>query len=80
MAQDEQKLQAIGTSILVTGGNKGIGLELVKQLLSEHDNVTVIVGCRDLNRVIKCAPNKSTNSLKRTPELSIKSFSLALIT
>jgi len=33
--------------ILVTGGNAGIGYEIVKKLASENSNFQVLLGCRD---------------------------------
>jgi len=36
--------------ILVTGGNKGIGLAIVSAILAEHDDTFVFLGARDLGR------------------------------
>lgn len=36
--------------ILVTGGNKGIGLAIVKALLRDHPDTQVILGSRDISR------------------------------
>ena len=36
--------------ILVTGGNKGIGLAIVTAILSEHDDTFVFLGARDAGR------------------------------
>ena len=36
--------------ILVTGGNKGIGLAIASSLLHEHDDTCVIIGARDVSR------------------------------
>lgn len=36
--------------ILVTGGNKGIGLAIVSAILGEHDDTLVLLGSRDLGR------------------------------
>ena len=36
--------------ILVTGGNKGIGLAIVKKLLSDYPDTLVLLGSRDINR------------------------------
>jgi len=36
--------------VLVTGGNKGIGLAIVEAILSEHDDTLVFMGSRDLDR------------------------------
>jgi len=36
--------------ILVTGGNKGIGLAIVTAILSEHDDTFVFLGARDVGR------------------------------
>ena len=36
--------------ILVTGGNKGIGLAIITAILGEHDDTFVFLGSRDLGR------------------------------
>ncbi|HEU5073010.1 MAG TPA: SDR family NAD(P)-dependent oxidoreductase, partial [Polyangiaceae bacterium] len=36
--------------ILVTGGNKGIGLAIVSAILAEHDDTFVFLGSRDPGR------------------------------
>lgn len=50
-------------TILVTGGNRGIGLEICRQLdASGHD---VIMGARDLERGLKAAEPLSSNIMVR---------------
>lgn len=34
--------------VLITGGNQGIGFEIVKKLVSEYPEYHILVGCRDL--------------------------------
>jgi len=36
--------------ILVTGGNKGIGLAIVKKLLKDYPDTLVLLGSRDVSR------------------------------
>ena len=36
--------------VLVTGGNKGIGLAVCRQLLAAHPDVYVLLGSRDKSR------------------------------
>ena len=57
---NDQKKQTV---ILVTGANKGIGLELCK-LLVQHDNVHVLLGCRNFAYVPK--PKDTQN--KKDPD------------
>ena len=38
------------TIVLVTGANQGLGFEVVKKLVAEQENYTVILGSRDLKR------------------------------
>lgn len=61
-------------TILVTGGNKGIGLEFCKMCLQEHSNIALIVGCRSLNRIIMYDKNKSKKQLRKDPEFSKVQF------
>ena len=52
-APAEEKVQEQDKQvILVTGGNKGIGLELCKMLVT-HDNIQVLLGCRNFAYVPK---------------------------
>ena len=68
MAQDNCSTEM--TTILVNGCNKGIGLDFAKICLKEHDNLSLILCCRNLNRIVKFDANKTRKQLRKDPELS----------
>ncbi len=41
----------MNNSIIITGANSGIGLELVKQLATESNNLTIIAISRSINQL-----------------------------
>lgn len=41
----------MNNSIIMTGANSGIGLELVKQLATESNNLTIIAISRSINQL-----------------------------
>ena len=69
MAQSPKKVKR--RTVLITGCNKGIGLEVVKQFLTEHNHLNVLIGCRNLNQTIHYDSTKSIHALKRESELSL---------
>ena len=60
------------TVILITGANKGIGLDLSKLILQNQKNVSVILACRKLKRIVKYQPLIGKSDLIKQPELSEK--------
>ena len=60
MAQQEEKKEETKQIILVTGGNKGIGLALCKMLVT-HQNIQVILACRNFAYVPKPTTNEAMN-------------------
>lgn len=71
----DQKLRenSANTIILITGANKGIGYEFVKLCLTQRNDVTILIGCRSLNRIIQYDTTKEEQELVKQPELSTNS-------
>jgi len=62
-AAEEEKVNDQKTVILVTGANKGIGLELCKMLVA-HENIQVILACRNFAYV----PKPKQKNAKKEPD------------
>ena len=62
------------TTVLLSGGSKGIGLEFAKICLRDHRNINLIVGCRSLKRIIQYDTQKSKQDLARDPELCVMHY------
>src|SRR4051794_3889678 len=66
------------TTVLITGANRGIGLEFVKQFAAEH--AEVIAGCRDpssaeaLKEIVKEARNVRLAALNVADPKSVASL------
>lgn len=71
------KIFKIMKTVLVTGANRGIGLEIVKQL--DHKGFTIIMGCRNVDQNLKINHELSEKvhimQLDVTDDFSVKALS-----
>ena len=59
-------------TVVITGGNSGIGLEAAKALTAQGDDV--VLACRDLDRARKAAPGMTVRELDLTDLRSVSAF------
>ncbi|PIK44613.1 hypothetical protein BSL78_18534 [Apostichopus japonicus] len=58
-------------SILITGANRGIGLELVRKIVTEKNPQHVFAGCRNINKAEVLQQFAASNSTVRVLELDV---------
>ncbi|XP_071849624.1 C-signal-like [Apostichopus japonicus] len=58
-------------SILITGANRGIGLELIRKIVTEKNPQHVFAGCRNINKAEVLQQFAASNSTVRVLELDV---------